>query len=126
MAGTNPVDFLGRHSSVWPLVMPKAAVDKVLAVPDSGDWASVATELREIYSSGPLGAKIFGTAVSKVLDTHIQNIMHEELRKLAAKPHIGGDDVLKCKRAINSAIETLPGVDTVLGQIGGLKHLQLT
>jgi hypothetical protein len=127
MAGTNPVDFLKRHSSEWPLVMPKACVDKILAVPDWGDWASVAAELREAYQSGPLGAKIFGFAVSMVLDTHIQSIMHEELRKLAAKPHIRVQDVLECKRAINQSIETLPGVDTVLWVKGGLqKHLQLT
>ena len=71
-------------------------------------------ELREAYQSGPLGAKIFSKAISKIIDTHMQNIMHEDLRKLAAKPIIGVSDVLQCKRDINSSIETLPGVDTVL------------
>lgn len=114
MAGTNPVDFLRRHAAVWPLVLPEDPVNKILAVPAGGDWASVANELREAYQSGTLGAKIFGTAVSMIMDNHIQKIMHEELRKLAAKAHIGSDDVLACKRAINTAIDTLPGVDAVL------------
>lgn len=114
LAGTDPVSFLRRHSSVWPLVLPKAAVDKILAQPKGGNWSLVSGELREAYQSGPLGAKIFSKAISKIIDTHMQSIMHEELRKLAAKPHIGASDVLQCKRDINSAIETLPGVDTVL------------
>ncbi len=45
----------------------------------------------------------------------------------AAKSHIAVSDVLQCKRDINTAIETLPGVDTVLwDEWGVLKHLQLT
>ena len=127
LAGTNPVGFLRRHSSAWPLVLPKAAVDKILAQPKGGDWGIVSAELREAYQSGPLGAKIFGKAISKIIDTHMQSIMHEELRKLAAKSHIAVSDVLQCKRDINTAIETLPGVDTVLwDEWGVLKHLQLT
>ena len=114
LAGTNPVGFLRRHSSVWPLVLPKAAVDKILAQPKGGDWGLVSAELREAFQSGPLDAKIFSKAISKIIDTHMQNIMREELRKLAAKPIIGVSDVLQCKRDINSSIETLPGVDTVL------------
>ena len=114
MTGTNPVDFLMRHAAVWPLVLPEEPVKKILAVPAGGDWATVASELREAYQSGTLGVRIFGNAVALIMDTHIQKIMHEELRKLAAKHYIGADDVLECKRAINTAIDTLPGVDAVL------------
>ena len=99
---------------MWPQVLPTAAVDKILAQPKGGDWGFVSAELREAYQSGPLGAQIFSKVISKIIDTHMQNIMHEELRKLAAKPIIGVSDVPQCKRDINTAIETLPGVDTVL------------
>ena len=113
MTGASPVDFLARRCSVWPLALPKAPVEKILAVPDDANWASVAAELREACSSGPLGVKLFGTPVTVVLDAQMQAIVHEELRKLAAKPKITGDDVLERKRSVNLAIEILPGVDAI-------------
>ena len=113
MTGASPVDFLARHCSVWPLVLPTAPVEKILAVPGDGNWASVAAELREAYSSGPLGVKLFATPVSMILDAQMQAVTHEGLRKLAAKPKIIGDDVLERKRSVNLAIEILPGVDAI-------------
>ena len=102
-------------------MLPKSAVEQILAVKIDGQFSSVAAELREAYASGPLGQNIFGRVVALVLDSRLEEIIRKQIEVMLAKAKITGEDVLACKRAIASMVEGLPGVDAVICSKGCLQ-----
>ena len=61
-----PTKWLELHSDLYALVLPKAAVSRVMALADDEPLSKVADDLKAIWESSSLGMRLFGWACHNV------------------------------------------------------------
>ena len=84
-AGLGPAEWLANHEDVWPLVLPKAATQKVLSLGLDGSWMDVGEELAEITSSSSLGMQLFGFASKQVAGLRIDKLVESHVEKAMSR-----------------------------------------
>ena len=87
-AGQSPTTWLENNTELWPLLIPLAPVERILAMGSKEAWSSVAEELRIIIESSTLGRRLFAWAGRLVTDTLITKKIGEHVKKILASAKI--------------------------------------
>ena len=94
------------------MVMPETAVEKVVAEPES--WSKVEAELQLIVGGSSLGKRLFGFALQLILGESVAKIIARTIDDNLSKPtKIEPEDVLRCKRSANKAVQELDQLDAL-------------
>ena len=75
--GTNPTKWLASFEDIWHLVLPKAPVDRILALGEKEPWDAVRVDIMEVTGSGMLGKKLFGFALRAIAESRVATIISE-------------------------------------------------
>ncbi|CAE7712127.1 unnamed protein product [Symbiodinium sp. CCMP2592] len=115
-AGLGPVDWLSNHDEMWPLVLPKAATQKVLDLGPDGSWLDVAEELAEITTSSALGKQLFGFAARQVVGLRLDKLVAEQVDKALTRNPITAEVVAEVRNTAMIQVESLAEADVLSGR----------
>ena len=109
--GCKPTEFLRLYSTEVSLILPKAALHKVVTC--SGDWLEVEAELQELVSSSGLGMRVFGFAIKQTLGSIVCKELNSQLDLLMANDRITADLILKSSKNMQCAMKLIPNVEAI-------------
>ena len=106
-----PKVFLDIHSDICGLILPMAAVEKVIN--EQTSWANVEADLQEVVSSSTLGRRLFGFALEQVLSSMVAIKMEEVLHELHLLPMINSSAIMSAKREIMLKVDAMQNIEIV-------------
>ena len=84
-SSVKPATFLAVHKLIYPLVMSKAAVEKVLTVSMDESWFTANRELQMLVRGSELGKRLFSTALQCTLSETLGTTISTCLKAFTAE-----------------------------------------
>ena len=100
-----------QQQQIWALVMPREAVQALMAA--KGQWSTVSEELTSVTCSSRIGKVLFSHAVQQSAMEQLKKLQVQALEKLFASATISQRDVAKMQKEVLSALVKVPNVELI-------------
>eukprot|EP00971_Amphidinium_carterae_P116324 2304149-Amphidinium_carterae.1 len=85
---TSTDTFIDTHLDLLEFALPSGALMKVWQLEASAPWTDVRTELKSLVSSGALGIRLFGDALSELAAVEVDEVVQKHVTRLEAMTKI--------------------------------------
>eukprot|EP00971_Amphidinium_carterae_P076354 1507678-Amphidinium_carterae.1 len=117
-----PQTWLEGHRREWQLLLPIAAVDKIMEAGESIHWPDYKTEVSTLLRCSELGRHVFGFVMVQITEALVKDTIDKHINTLRARSSLTESDVVTCRNSIKTELEGVPGI----AELGERRQISLS